>query len=91
MATHRSAPNKFKEETKKIESEAKKQLLTYIVSAFSFIAGLAWNEAVKSMIEEMFPLGVNNVYAKIIYAILITLFVVLATIFLTHILKDKEN
>lgn len=82
--------NKFKAETLKIEMEARKQLLAYIVGAFSFIAGLAWNDAIKGVIENYFPLGEDNLLAKIIYAILITLFVVLVTIILSRLLKAKE-
>lgn len=91
MKANKKIPNKFKEETQRIESEAKKQLLTYLVSAFSFIAGLAWNEAIKSIIEVMFPGGMESIYAKIIYAMCITLFVVVATIFLTRLLKEKKD
>jgi hypothetical protein len=48
---------------------------------------LAWNEAIKALIEYLFPLGSNTLVAKFIYAFTITAFVV----FLTSYLLKQEN
>jgi len=91
MDNHQVKTNKIVEETHKIEIEAKKQLLTYLVSAFGLIAGLAWNETIKSIIELIFPIGKDTILAKFFYAIIVTLFVVILTVLFTKLLKDKKE
>lgn len=82
--------NKIKEEGSKIKKEVFKQTMSYIAAAFAFVAGLAWNEAIKSLIEYLFPLSQNTLLAKLIYAVLITLVVVIITIYLLR-LSPKEK
>jgi len=61
-------------------SEVRKQTITYIVSAFGIVAGLAWNDAVKALIERFFPIeSGNSLLAKFFYALVITLVVVVVT------------
>lgn len=60
-----------------LREEIKKQTLGYIVGALGLVAGLAWNEAVKALIEYFFPLSQNTLLAKFIYAAAITIAVVL--------------
>lgn len=65
---------KFIKETVKISSTLKKRLLTYIASALGFVAGLAWNEAIKIFIDHLFPtVSQNLIIAKFIYAILVSI------------------
>jgi hypothetical protein len=54
------------------------QTLTLLNGAFALIAALAWNEAVKALIDSYFPAG-SEVYSKFIYALAITLLVVVVT------------
>jgi len=82
---------RIKNESKIIRSKIKTQMLAYIMAAFGLVAGLAWNDAVKSLIEFVFPAQKNTLTAKFLYAILITLFVVLITIYLSRILVEKEE
>jgi hypothetical protein len=82
---------RIKNESKIIRSKIKTQMLGYIMAAFGLVAGLAWNDAVKSLIEFVFPAQKNTLTAKFLYAILITLFVVLITIYLSRILVEKEE
>lgn len=82
---------RIKNESKIIRSKIKTQMLAYIMAAFGLVAGLAWNDAVKSLIEFVFPAQKNTLTAKFLYAILITLFVVLITIYLSRILIEKEE
>ena len=72
---------KIKSEELRIRREVKKHTVTYILAALSFVVGLAWNDAIKTLIEYLFPLNQNNISAKLIYAFLITLIVVLATVY----------
>ena len=61
---------------KKGENEVRDQTTKYLVAAFGLVAGLAWNDAVKSLIELLFPFAQSSVWAKFAYAILITLLVI---------------
>lgn len=81
----------IKKESEIIRKQVQQQTLSYIVAAFSLVAGLAWNEAIKALIEYLFPLSKNNLQAKFLYAFLITFAVVLISIYLNRVLKDKET
>ncbi len=59
-------------------SSLKNQSFGYILGAFGFVAGLAWNDAVKSLIDFVFPLGTNGLFLKFLYAIVVTILVVIA-------------
>ncbi|MFA6973301.1 MAG: DUF5654 family protein [Parcubacteria group bacterium] len=74
----------------KIKKEFQNKIIGYIVAAFGLVAGLAWNEAVKALIENFFPLSQNGMLAKFIYAIAITLVLVIVTVYLTHLIAEKE-
>ncbi|MEK7061663.1 MAG: DUF5654 family protein [Patescibacteria group bacterium] len=72
---------KIKEEELRIRKEVKKQTMGYVLAAFGFVVGLAWNDAIKTLIEYFFPLNKDGIFAKLIYAFLITFIVVLATVY----------
>ncbi|PIR06003.1 hypothetical protein COY65_00255 [Candidatus Jorgensenbacteria bacterium CG_4_10_14_0_8_um_filter_39_13] len=61
------------------------------MAAFGLVAGLAWNEAIKSLIEYIFPLSRNTLLLKFVYAILITLILVFISIYLVKLLKAEEK
>lgn len=82
---------KFNEERKKVTNEIREKLLGYLVAALGLVAGLAWNDAIKSTIEYAFPLNKDSLTMKFIYALIITLVIVVATVYLTRILKRKEE
>ncbi len=79
---------KIDEEKKLLTKEVRERTLGYIVAAFSVVAGLAWNEAVKSLID-LLPQGKNTVFAKFAYAIVITLVVVVVTVYLGRLIQQK--
>lgn len=72
---------KIKEEELRIRKEVKEKTMGYILAALGFVIGLAWNDAIKTSIEYFFPLNKDSILAKLIYAFLITLIVVLATVY----------
>lgn len=85
---------KLKEESSELKKEIRERTMGYIVAAFGLIAGLAWNEAIKSLIEYFFPLSANTLWAKLGYAILVTLVVVVISVYLVKLLgknKGKEG
>jgi hypothetical protein len=93
MLDNFSEKNNF-EKIKKVKEEitevAKEKTIGYILTAFGLIAGLAWNDAIKSLIEYVFPLSPNTLLLKFIYAILITLVVVLISNYLIKLTKNKK-
>lgn len=72
-----------------MKKEIREKSLKYITAGFGLVAGLAWNDAIKSMIHHLFPLSRNTVFAKFIYAILMTLVLVIITIYLSKLLKKN--
>ena len=85
--------NKFKklaEEQKRIGSEVKERTMGYILAALGFVVALAWNDAIKTFIETLFPLDKNSVWAKFVYALIVTVIIVVATIFLTKKVEEEK-
>lgn len=61
-----------------VKQQIKEQTSGYMTAALGLVAGLAWNDAIKSLIEALFPFSKpSGVFAKFIYACLITAVVVL--------------
>jgi len=83
--------NKIRERGKKLKKEINKKVLGYITAGFGLVAGLAWNEAIKSLIEYLFPLNRDTMTAKFVYAFLITIILVIISIYLARILNDEEE
>lgn len=59
-------------------------MLTLITTAFAFVAGLAWNEAVQKLIEEFYTAG-GAVTGLLIYAVIVTSVAVVVTVLLARI------
>jgi hypothetical protein len=83
--------SKIKEELKSVKHEVRNKTVGYIVTAFGLVAGLAWNDAIKSLIEYYFPLTDQSVWAKVIYATILTLIIVLISVYLMRITKRQED
>lgn len=59
-------------------NEIREKTAGYMTAAFGFVAGLAWNDAIKSFIEFAFPFSkTGSILAKFTYAVLITVVVIL--------------
>ena len=82
---------KIKEESEEIKREAKQRMFSYILAAFGLVAGLAWNEAITSLIEYIFPLSKNTLLLKFIYAMLMTLVLVFISIYLAKLFKAEKR
>jgi len=82
---------KIKSEGKELRLEISEQVVSYIGAGFGLIASLAWNEAIKAMIEYFFPLKQDTVTAKFIYAGAMTLVLVVVTMYLVRILKIQRR
>ncbi|MCX7589982.1 MAG: DUF5654 family protein [Patescibacteria group bacterium] len=81
---------KIKKETENIRNEAREKILGYLMTALGLVAAFAWNDAVKSLIESLFPFSNSAILAKFIYALFITLIVVIASVYLNKLFNKKE-
>ncbi len=79
--------NKLTEGGKELRLEISEQVVSYIGAGFGLIASLAWNEAIKALLEYVFPLKQDSITAKFIYALAMTVILILVTLYLVKILK----
>ena len=69
----------FIEMEKELGREAKDKAKGYVIAAFGLVAALAWNDAVKSLIEYFFPNKDNSILLKFIYALALTVVIIVLT------------
>ena len=81
----------LKKETIALKKEVKEKTFGYIMGALSLVAGLAWNEAIKGMIDLIYPATASGVWAKFIYAIVITVFLTIIAVILAKFLSKPEK
>lgn len=60
-----------------LKDDFRERITSYILAAFGFVAGLAWNEAIQALVNAFFPLSKDAVWAKLLYAVIVTLVVVI--------------
>jgi hypothetical protein len=61
------------------------------MAGLGLVAGLAWNDAIKNLIEYFFPLEKSSLLAKFVYAFIITLLAVLISLYAMKVLKAGEK
>ena len=81
---------KTAEEKASIKQRVREQTVGYIATALGLVAGLAWNEAIKGLIDSIYPAGNGGLGAKFIYAIVITIAIVVVSSYLLRF-SQKEN
>ena len=78
------ASNKFKLQL--LETTA-----ALITAAFGLVAALAWNETIKTAIAMVFPNDGDSIWGLLVYAIIVTVIAVVATILIARSIgKLKE-
>lgn len=82
--------SKIKEQSIKLRNEAIKKSSGYIAAAFGLVVALAWNDAIKSLIDYIYPQR-DNIWAKFIYAGILTLIMVIGGVFLVRLFKKDQN
>ena len=76
---------------KETKTQIKNQTTGYLMAALGLVAGLAWNDAIKSLIEIIFPFAKSGIFAKFIYAILITIVVVFLSKYFLGLSSEKNR
>lgn len=82
---------KIKKEITDVREEIKKKTVGYVVTALGLVAGLAWNDAVKGLIDYFFPVTQQSVWAKLIYALVLTIVVGLISVYLVKLFKKDDE
>ncbi|MDZ4231658.1 MAG: DUF5654 family protein [Candidatus Pacearchaeota archaeon] len=76
---------------REMSQETRERMAAYMTAALGLVVALAWNDAIKGLIEGIFPLSRGTVTAKFIYAFLLTLVVVFVTrYFVSQGSKEKQ-
>lgn len=75
---------------KRLEKEVFHRVMAYIVGALGLVAGLAWNDAIKALLDYLFPQQ-NSLPAKFLYAGLVSLLIILVTIYLVRLMSDESS
>jgi len=70
--------------------EVSAQILNLATSSLGLVAALAWNDAVQAIFKEYFPTG-SGVAAKIVYALVVSVLIVIITINLTKLSRIAKG
>ncbi|MCK9187036.1 MAG: DUF5654 family protein [Candidatus Colwellbacteria bacterium] len=81
----------IKKKSAEFKSSVRERAVGYIMAAFGLVAGLAWNDAIKALIEELFPLSKETLVAKFIYAVIISALVVLVAYILVKASANEKD
>ncbi len=82
---------KIKKGGEEFKKEVRRQTFQYMLAAFGLVAGLAWNDAIKSFIEATIPVRTNTIIAKFLYAFLITTLTVFLATYIMKLVAEKEE
>lgn len=75
----------------KLSGEVREKTVGYIAAALGLVAGLAWNDAIKALINFTFPIERNSVLAQFLYAVAITIVVVIVTVYLLKVIAPEKE
>ncbi len=53
-------------------SELRVKTAHYLITAFALVTSLSWNSSMQLLINKLFPLNSDEIYAKIIYSLFLT-------------------
>ena len=80
----------MKESVNNVKNQVMKTIATLITTAFGLIAALAWNEAIKAIIAQFFTAG-NGITGLVIYAVLITIIAIVATLLIARAIPSEPT
>ena len=70
--------------------EVMDKLAALITAAFGLVAALAWNGAIRAIFTEIFG-EADNITALVLYAVIVTLIAVFATIWIARSVKRAKG
>lgn len=73
-----------------LEQVAKERLATLILGGFGLVAALAWNEAIQSLFSEIFGSDRQSLFAKFLYAFIVTFSVVLISFWISRFINTRR-
>jgi hypothetical protein len=74
-----------------IKEQMREKVISYVLAGFGLVAGLAWNEAIKELIDYIFPISRNTILAKFIYASVLTLIFILISFYIMKLFRVKKK
>ena len=74
-----------------IKKQVRSQTAGYLTGALGLVAGLAWSDAIKALIAVLFPFAKNGIVAMFVYAVVITVAVVLIGSYLLKPAQPEEK
>ena len=80
---------KIKDGIEEVKKEFREKTITLILGGFGLVAALAWNEAIKTLFETLLPKK-SELIGKFIYAIIVTIIIVIISLQLRKISEKKE-
>lgn len=81
----------LEDEKNRIERDLRKITVGYIIAAFGFVAGLAWRDVSMALVEYLFPISKDTILTKFIYAILISIALAFASIYLLRFISKTKK
>ena len=79
-----------KQNQKSLKLEILEKLSSLITAGFGLVAALAWNEVIQDFFATIFPKP-NMLLGKFIYAVIITLIIVIVTVKLGNIISKLKE
>jgi len=76
--------------TKELRKEFFERFATLVAGAFTFVAGLAWNEAIQGVIKRYFSSG-GGLKSQLIYAVIITVIAIVAIMQINRVARKLEG
>lgn len=86
----RTLKRNFAEEIRSTQHAIKEKMLTLVLGAFGLVAALAWNDAIQSLVNTILPKG-QAIIGKFVYAVILTIIVVLISEKLNKLLSEKKE
>ena len=68
------------EEKPKLPKAVFERAITFLLAGFGFVAALAWNDAIQSLVNRVFGATPGSIAAKFGYAIIITIVVTIVSL-----------
>lgn len=73
-----------------LKAEVIEKIAALITAAFGLIAALAWNEAIKAIVNKYLGAG-NDIIGFLIYAVVVTIIAVIVTIWIARVAEKAKE